>query len=249
VENRSLFGPLIAELIGTFVLVFAVILVVAKYSVPVPSLPPGIVVFPIAVAHVLVLFMLIQTLGGISGGHFNPAVTLALLSIKRITAPVAGGYILVQLVGGLLAAMVAGSVFQGPAEVVNYASTHLADGVSLGSGIALEAIFTFLLVWAIVGTAVNPTGPREWAPAVIAATLGLGVLLIATSTGASLNPARSFGPALWSGEWGPTKDFLLAYVVGPVGGGVIAAQVYNMLYLKTGEVLVEPPAPSEQSPI
>ena len=97
-----------------------------------------------------------------------------------------------------------------------------------------EFIGTFFLVWAIVGVAVNPSAARDWAALAIGGALGLGVIVLGPLTGAGLNPARAFGPALVSGEFGPTGDFLLVYVLAPVLGGVAAALLYFYVLMVPG---------------
>lgn len=247
---------LIAEAIGTFVLVISIILAVTLYkgTLPPNSQLPNLIIPFVAFAHGFALFIAIQALGGISGGHFNPAVTLGLLSIGKIKAGVAGLYIVMQVIGATAAGLVVALVLDKQATTVGFAAPSIDPAISTGAGILLEALFVFLLVWTIVATAVSPDGPKEWAPLAIATSLALGVLLIGTWTGASLNPARAFGTdfvnALFGNDagFGSVKDFLLAYVIGPIAGGVLAATLYNWLYIKK-PAPTPPPAPSEQSPI
>jgi glycerol uptake facilitator protein len=255
VEEQRISKALIAELIGTFALVFSIIIMVGVYAgVGGGKLLPNVVIPFVAIGHAFVLFILIQSLGAISGGHFNPAVSLGLLSIRKISAGNAGAYILVQCVGAILAGCLAAAVIPDQADIVKYASPSISPTITTGAGIVLEAIFTFVLVWTIVATAVNPTGPKEWAPAAIASALALGVLLIGSLTGASLNPARALGPdvanALFGrGGFGSVSDFFLAYLIAPIAGGVLAATLYNALYIDGVEPAPLPPAPSEQSPL
>jgi MIP family channel proteins len=219
------------------------------------TLLPNVVIPFVALAHGFVLFILIQSLGGISGGHFNPAISLGLLAIRKISAPNAFAYVVVQLIGGVLAGFLAAAVLNDKSQFVKFAAPALTDGISPASGIVLEAIFTFLLVWTVVATAVNPTGPIEWAPLAIASALTLGVTLIGSLTGAGLNPARALGSDLSNalfgnrGGFGSVKDFLLVYTVGPVAGGVLAATIYNGLFLSPAKPVPVPPAPPEQSPL
>jgi MIP family channel proteins len=258
-DEKNIGKAYLAEALGTFLLVFSIIGAVTLYGgalAGATSPLPNIVIPFIALAHFLGLFIGIQTLGAISGGHFNPAVTLGLLSIKKIKAPHAALYIVAQVVGALLAAFFLALVLNKQGQIVSFGAPRVADGISIGSAIALEALFVFILVWTIVATAVNPDGPKEWAPAAIALSLALGVLIIGQWTGASLNPARAFGPdvanalfgASGSDGFGPIKDFLLVYLIAPIAAGVLAATLYSFLYIK-GEVLEEAPAPSEQSPL
>lgn len=252
----------LAEAIGTFLLVFSIVGAVTLYVGPAKAagvaLPNFAIPF-IALAHGFALFIGIQTLGAISGGHFNPAVTIGLLSIKKISPSNAMIYVIAQVVGALVATLVLALVLHDQAQAVNFGAPGLAKGVSTGAGIVLEAIFVFVLVWTIVATAVNPDGPKEWAPAAISTALALGVLLIGQWTGAALNPARAFAPDLTnaifgkagSGGFGSFSDFLLVYLIAPIAAGVLGATAYHELYLKRterGEPRTEPPAPSEQSP-
>lgn len=233
-ENKGIAKSLFAELFGTFALVFSIIVVVTMYA-PESEVSRGQAYPFIALAHGFVLFLLIQTLGGVSGAHFNPAVTLGLLVIRQIKAAHAALYMVVQVIGAIVAALLASALIPKLAETVNYAATTVGSNISVGAAIMLEAIFTFFLVWTIVGTAVDPKGSREWAPLAISGTLTLGVLLIAPMTGAGINPARSIGPALISGEWGAGSDFLFAYVIGPLAGGLVAALLYGGLFLSSSD--------------
>jgi MIP family channel proteins len=258
-DEKNIGKAYLAEALGTFLLVISIIGAATLYGGALAGAQtplPNIVIPFVALAHFLGLFIGIQTLGAISGGHFNPAVTIGLLSIKKIKAPHAILYIVAQVVGALLAAFFLALVLNKQGQIVSFGAPRVADGISIGSAIALEALFVFILVWTIVATAVNPDGPKEWAPAAIALSLALGVLIIGQWTGASLNPARAFGPdvanalfgASGSDGFGPIKDFLLVYLIAPIAAGVLAATLYSFLYIK-GEVLEEAPAPSEQSPL
>lgn len=252
----------LAEAVGTFLLVFSIVAALTLYAGAVTNATspiPGIVVPFVALAHGFALFIGIQTLGAISGGHFNPAVTVGLLSIRKISGANALMYIVAQVVGALVATFLLALVLHDQAQLVNFGAPSLADGVSTGAGIVLEAMFVFFLVWTIVATAVNPDGPKEWAPAAISTALALGVLLIGQWTGAALNPARAFAPDLTnalfgkdgSGGFGSVTDFLLVYLIAPIAAGVLAATAYNALYISPRErsgTKPESPAPSEQSP-
>jgi MIP family channel proteins len=178
--------------------------------------------------------LLIAALGGTSGGHFNPAVTFGLLSARRIGLVDAFAYIVMQVAGAVLAVLVVKALMNTTGEAANFGAPAVtADRFLEGSavrGMVAEAIGTFFLVWAVMGTVVNPRGERSWGPLVIGATLGLGVMCIAPLTGAGLNPARAFGPALFGG-FGPAGDWLLAFVVGPLVGAVLAANLYTALVI------------------
>lgn len=242
-ENRSISKALFAEFFGTFALVFSIIVVVSMYALQ-ADIARGLVYPFVALAHGFVLFLLIQTVGRVSGAHFNPAVTLGLLSIRRISFAHAAGYWVVQCLGSIAAALLAKALIPDLAHTVNYAANAVNNDISTGAALVLEAIFTFFLVWTIIGTAVDPDGPADWAPLAISSALALGVLLIAPMTGASLNPARSLGPALISGHWGSVADFALPYVVGPLVGGLLAAMLYSGIFFTGRSAGPAPSAPA-----
>jgi MIP family channel proteins len=229
-EKRGL-SAYVAELIGTFVLVLFVALLVSVYARGGISSPDFAA---IGLLHAFVLMMLIQTLGGVSGAHFNPAVTLALVSVKKIRPDQAVVYVVVQVIGAIAAAAVAKLVLDeipGGPNLGNVSVSSLLAGKTL-LGALCELIGTFALVWAIMGVAVNPKANADWAGWVIGATLGFAVIVFAPLTGAGLNPARSLGPAIIAGEFvGGFGKFLVVYVVGPALGGLLAAIGYKLLVL------------------
>ncbi|HYH57617.1 MAG TPA: aquaporin [Thermoleophilaceae bacterium] len=233
----------IAEFIGTFGLVLFVTLAVSLFARPTPpaGLPQEFIDWSvIGLVHVFVLFMLIQTLAIVSGAHFNPAVTVALAAIREIKIVDAAIYIVVQLAGATLGAFVTKQILNNfaNADAVNYGAVAIGDGLGgqiFFQGLSVELIGTFFLMWAIVGVAVNPRSDRGWAALVIGATLGLAVFVFGPLTGAGLNPARAFGPALVSGEWGGFDDFTITYVLAPVIGAVLAALVYFRMVIVPGK--------------
>ena len=235
-----------AESLGTLMLVFAVAMVVIVNSGAALGIADWAV---IGLVHVLVLMLLIVSLGGASGAHFNPAVTVALALGRKISVPDAVVYIVVQIVGGIAGAFLAKLLLDDEGAAVDYATPSVADapeapapqpgvpqqpaqgadwlgGKALG-GMFAELIGTFFLMWAIMATAVNPRGPRNWAGFVIGASLGTMVMILGPLTGAGLNPARSLGPGIVAGE----VPNLLAYVVGPIVGAVIAYVLYTVIVL------------------
>jgi glycerol uptake facilitator len=229
----------LAEFVGTLLLVFFVTAVVSLYVSP-PSAQnpnPFIDFSVVGLVHVFLLFGLIQTLGLISGAHFNPAVTTAMTVLRQIKPPDAVIYILAQLGGGVAGALLTKALLLDEGKDVDYGATlvsPLLDGNIL-PGMVAEALGTFFLVWVIVGVAVNPRATKEWAALAIGAALGMGVMVIAPLTGAGFNPARSFGPAIVSGDFGGTDTFLLVYVAGPVIGALVAAVLYSALVIAPGK--------------
>src|SRR3954451_2802948 len=199
----------LAEFIGTFTLVLFITWVVSEIARPPLSAQdiaqgasaPFIDISVIGLVHVFVLFMLIQTLAVVCGAHFNPAVTVALTAIRQIRPIDAAIYIVVQLAGGVLGALVTKLILKADnvpnAKAVNWGAVSFGDnlGGSVGLAMLVEGIGAFFLVWAIVGVAVHPEALREWAGLVIGGTLGLVVMVAAPLTGGSGNPARAVWPS------------------------------------------------------
>jgi glycerol uptake facilitator protein len=186
----------------------------------------------IGLVHAFLLMMLIQTLGGTSGGHFNPAVTTALAALRKISPADAVTYVCLQLTGGILGALVTRLLFSDEGKPGHYGATTVSEKVLQGKplpGLVCEVIGTFVLMWAIMGVAVNERGARDWAGFVIGATLGFAVMVFGPVTGAGFNPARSLGPAIVSGH-GAWADFWI-YIVGPLVGAALAAFAYKAIVL------------------
>ena len=238
VEDR---GPAayIAEFAGTLLLVFFVTAAVSLYvSQPSGTNPTPFIDFSvIGLVHVFVLFGLIQTLSVVSGAHFNPAVTTVMAALRQIKPADAAIYIVAQLAGGTAGALLTKALLDDEGAGENYGATTVSDalGGDILPGMVVEAIGTFFLVWVIVGVAVNPRATKEWAALAIGAALGMGVMVLAPLTGAGFNPARSFGPAIVSGEFGGAGDFLLVYVLAPVIGALVAGFAYFNLVITPGK--------------
>ena len=217
----------VAEVLGTFFLCFAGIGAILS-STSIVGGGGGLVA--VALAHGLALSVAVNAFGGVSGAHFNPAVTVAMLVTRRITPSSALTYVVCQLVGATLAAAVCGLVFPSAAVVeANLGIPLPAPWVTPGVLLTVEFVLTFLLVTAIFGTAVDPRGA-----ALKIGGFGIGlavtfdILAAGAVTGASMNPARSFGPALVHQMW----DWHLYYWIAPIAGAVIGAVVYDRLILE-----------------
>ena len=214
----------VAELVGTFYLVF----VGAGAIILDAHTGGGVTLLGIAAAHGLALSIAASITIPISGGHLNPAVTIAMLATKRIAAGKAGGYIVAQLVG----ATVAGVLLKGfyPAQAVaksNLGTPALGPGVTFAQGVVIETILTFLLLFTIFGVAVDPRAPQHITGFCIGLTVAFDILAGGPLSGASMNPARTFGPALAAGFWANH----LVYWIGPVLGGLLGAFLYQGLVL------------------
>jgi glycerol uptake facilitator-like aquaporin len=214
----------IAEFVGTLLLVFFITAVVSLYvGGPTPTNPSPFVDFSvIGLVHAFVLFGLVQTLAVVSGAHFNPAVTVVMTALRQIKPPDALIYIVAQLAGGVAGAGLTKLLLEDEGEFSHYGATLVSDrlGGDVLPGMVTEALGTFFLVWAALA---------------IGAALGMGVMVLAPLTGAGFNPARSFGPAIVSGEWGGVGDFLIVYVAGPVLGALIAGFLYFSVFITPGK--------------
>ena len=218
---RTLRAPA-AEFIGTMLFVF-----VAAGSILANVSGPG-GALGIALAHGIGLAVLVTIMLPISGGHLNPAVSLALWVGKVIDAKTLGRYVAAQLLGAIAAAGLIKGLF--PASLVRISSLgtpQLSGATGMYEGIALEAVFTFILVSAVFGTVVSSQAQRIGGfgigLALLACALGGGVL-----TGAALNPARAFGPALVAWDWHGQA----VYWIGPVLGAAVAAVAWKFLLLQ-----------------
>ena len=182
----------------------------------------------IALAFGFIVAVVVAATGRLSGAHINPAVTFAALITGRIK-PIRGLlYIGGQLGGAAIGALLIVAVV--PGDGGSLGATSLGSNVGSGAGLLTEIILTFALVFVIFGTAVDPKGPNSLAPVVIGLTVAVDIMIGGPLTGASMNPARSFGPALVVVEW---ADHWI-YLVGPIVGGTIAALFYQHVYLRRG---------------
>jgi len=202
---------MIAEFVGTFALIF---IGAGAGAIGVGGL------VGVALAHGLVLMVMAAAYGDISGAHINPAVTIGLWAGRQIKTVTAVGYIVVQLLGGIAGALVLRFVLSGGAGSLG--ATVLGAGVSPLRGLVVEAVLTFFLVNTIYQTAVRGKA-GNLAPVAIGMTLAFCILMGGPLTGASLNPARTIGPAVAMGNY---RD-LWVYLAGPVLGGLGAAALYR----------------------
>lgn len=212
-----------AEFIGTYALVFiggASIMSGAIAKSPTAWLN-------VALAHGIILAVAVSATMRISG-HLNPAVTMGFLVARRIEPIMAGVYVLAQLLGAMLAAYTLGALFPAAvADATRLGGQSIALDVTAGQAIGLEAIATFFLVFVVFGTAVDPKAPKIGGLA-IGLTVTAGILAIGPLTGASMNPARSFGPAIASG----VLEGQIVYWIGPLVGGAVAGLLYESLFLR-----------------
>jgi MIP family channel proteins len=216
------------EGIGTFLLVFFICAVLSVGSAG----PLQLDIAGLGLLHALTLGVLVYALAATSGAHLNPAVTVGQLAVGQIRPRDAAAYIVFQLAGGVLAALLVMLLFHDAGASANYGATaidaNVIDGGSPWLGLIAEAAGTFMLMWAVMAIAVNPRGEKHFAGLVIGGALGLAVMVVGPATGAGLNPARWLGPALASGSY---PDFWI-FILGPVIGALIAAVGYRKLVLE-----------------
>jgi MIP family channel proteins len=182
----------------------------------------------VALAHGLVIAVMVCAVGHISGGHFNPAVTFGFLVTKRIAIVDAVGYWVAQLGGAALGALLISLTLPNNVANIEGGLTRLGNGVSVGDGLAIEFVLTFFLVWVIFGVAVDPRGSFAMVAGLpIGLTVALDIMMGGPLTGASMNPSRTFGPDLVAGVW---DNAWLYFVACPLGGAA-AALLYEHLIL------------------
>jgi aquaporin Z len=216
--------PLVAEFIGVFMLTF----IGAGASI-VNTYRDGLIgLVGVALASGLAFAIAVTATMNISGGHINPAVTVGLWSVGRIGWKQAGLYVVAQLLGAVVAAIALKEIYpQMAGQVAQLGTPRLATDTTFTQGILVEAILTFFLAFAVMATVVDAAAPKVagWA---VGLTVAMGILAGGGITGAAMNPARAFGPALVSNAWLSQ----LAYWIGPILGAVAAMQVYERLLLK-----------------
>jgi MIP family channel proteins len=228
----------VGEIVGTFLLVFFICGVITVGAAP---KGPALDLAGLGLLHALILMVLVYALGATSGANFNPAVTVALWSIKKISTANAAVYIVCQAIGAILGALVVSLLFHDLGKGVHYGAATINGDVLQGGaawrGVIAEGLGTFMLMWAIMALAVNPRGEAAFAGIGIGGALGLAVMIFGPATGAGLNPARWLGPAIASGTY--TDGWV--YIVGPVIGALLAALGYRALVLSGRGLVAQRP--------
>lgn len=213
----------IAEFIGTFTLIFIGAGAIISTG--------GSDLLLIALAHGLAIGVMVSALARFSGGHFNPAVTLGALAGRQISIRLAIVYWVSQILGGLVGAVALLGIFPTSAlKPPGYLGTpQLGIGVSVGSAILLEALLTFFLAIVIYGTGMDPKGTFNAVGGLaIGLTISVDIMMGGPLTGAAMNPARWFGPAVVSQFF----DNWYVYWIGPFVGAVVAGLLYSRVFLE-----------------
>ncbi len=236
---------LLAEACGTFWFIL-----IGAGAIVTNQVTNGVVgLVGVALAHGLALSVAISSFGAISGGHFNPAVTFGLAIAKKHPWARVPTYIGAQLAGALLAGIFLRLIFDhAPAamEQTHLGTPGVGPGISLLAAIIVEALLTLFLMWAVFGTAVSPNAPRI-AGFGIGLTVTADILMGGPLTGASMNPARWFGPAVASGY---LRDGAV-HIIGPLLGAAIAGVSYLYIFGSEPErepIELVPPAPAADEP-
>jgi len=232
--EESVFRRSVAEMVGTFTLIF-----IGGGA----GIEAGHDIVAVALANGLAIAIMVSNLGHISGGLFNPAITLGFLATRRLTPRLAAAYVAAQLVGAVFAAAILRFLVHKPAFD---GAVPTASGIGAGRGMLVEIVLTFFLVGAVFATAVDPRGAfKSIAGMAIGLTITMDVFFGGPLTGAAMNPARAFGPELvgniWSQGW--------IYWIGPAIGALIAALGYEWLYLRPlAPAVVGPPETGVEEP-
>jgi aquaporin TIP len=221
--ERPMTQRLVAEAVGTFTLIFigaGSIVAVSAAGIG------GATLITVALAHGLAIGVMVSAVGHVSGGHFNPAVTIGAWVTRRMDTGAAIAYVVVQVAAALLGALALRLVTPGIAwGPVTLGTPLVTPGMADWQAIAIEAILTFLLVWVVFATALDPDGAfGKIAGLAIGFTIAMDIMMGGPFTGAAMNPARSLGPAIVSGE----LTGVWVYILGPVIGGTVAALLYDL---------------------
>jgi len=233
---RSAWNGVIAEMVGTF-LFFFVGIGAAGALASMVSADGAASLLVVALAHGIVLAVLVSALGAVSGAHFNPAVTFGVWVAGQIPWRRGLAYVLAQLIGGILAGLAVEIVYS--SVIVKSATPALGVGVDPLTGILVETILTVILLIAVFGTAIDPRGPKVGGLA-IGFAITADILMGGPLTGAAMNPARWFGPAAVTGTW----DNSYVWIVGPLLGAGIAALLYRYFFLPEADLLRTPAEPT-----
>lgn len=224
-DSSNLMGSAVAELVGTFILIYTGCAVAVAAILQRPTAGPGIYdSLAVALAFGIALVVIVAAIGHVSGAHVNPAVTLALAVTKKFSWQYVPIYLGAQLVGALLGAVAVWITYGGAArEAASLAATFPTDGVGDLQALVVEILVTFILMFVVISVATDERAPAGVAPLAVGFALACGVLIAGPVTGGSLNPARTLGPMIVAGQF----TAVWVYIVGPVIGSVLAALLYD----------------------
>jgi MIP family channel proteins len=230
IDASHLVGAAIAELVGTFILVFGGTAVAVGAILSRPTAGPAYDSLAVALAFGLALAAVVAAIGHVSGAHVNPAVTVGMAAAGKFPWNYTPIYIGAQLVGAVLAALATWLTFGDLARSeAKLAATYPAQGVGDLQAFLIEILITFILVFVVMAVATDDRAPAAIAPIAVGFALAVGVFIAGPVTGGSVNPARSLGPMLVAGDL--TSVWL--YILGPIIGGVLGALLYQRFLAQT----------------
>jgi len=221
-----------AELIGTFGVVFIATGAICSDQYLAATSQGRLGILAIALAYGLGYAVMVSALGHISGGHFNPAVTVGYWVTRRVGTVQGVSFCIAQLVGSIIAAYLLSSLMPDAGwrtRALGAITPDLSSDITRGQGMAIEAVVTFLFVFVVFATAVDAKrGMQKLSGFASGLALAAGVLVASPFTGGSMNPARTLGPAIATHHW----ENHGVYWVGPLLGAILAAVVYERLFLR-----------------
>ena len=230
IDDSHMVGAGIAELVGTFILVYGGTAVAVGAILTRPTAGPAYDSLAIALAFGLALAAVVAAIGHVSGAHVNPAVTLGMAATGKFPWKYAPIYVGAQLVGAVLAALATWITFGGPARgEAKLAATYPAQGVGDLQALVVEVLITFILVFVVMAVATDDRAPAAIAPIAVGFALAVGVFIAGPVTGGAVNPVRAIGPMIVAGD----LTSVWVYVVGPIVGGVLAALLYDRTMAQT----------------
>ncbi|MEX2106854.1 MAG: aquaporin [Solirubrobacterales bacterium] len=236
-QERGL-SAYLAELIGTLLLVFFITSVITLFVSTGSQAQFGSDYAVVGFVQGLTLFGVIVMFGAVSGGHFNPAVTLAAATIRRISPLDAVIYILAQLSGAVLGALLTKGLLLDEGRATHYGAGQVSGLLSGNfAGAVVEGLAVFCLVLVVLSVVFSKKSLKDWGPLAIGTTFVFLVMVGGPLTGACFNPARWFGAALVGNSWGGTWPFL----VGPIVGSLLAVGVFKFVLEAGGKAPTEPP--------
>jgi MIP family channel proteins len=230
IDASHIVGAAIAELVGTFILVFGGTAVAVGAILSRPTAGAAYDSLAIALAFGLVLAAVVAAVGHVSGAHVNPAVTLGMAAAGKFPWNYTPIYVGAQLVGAVLAAFATWLTFGGPARSeAKLAATYPTQGVGDLQAFVVEVLITFILVFVVMAVATDDRAPAAIAPIAVGFALAVGVFIAGPVTGGAVNPVRALGPMIVAGDL--TSVWL--YILGPIVGGVLAALLYDRTMAET----------------
>jgi aquaporin Z/aquaporin NIP len=230
IDASHIVGAAIAELVGTFILVFGGTAVAVGAILSRPTAGGAYGSLAIALAFGLALAIVVASIGHVSGAHVNPAVTIGMAAARKFPWNYVPIYIAAQIVGAVLAALATWLTFGGGARgQANLAATYPVQGVGDLQAFIVEILITFILVFVVISVATDERAPATIAPIAVGFALAVGVFIAGPVTGGAVNPARALGPMLVAADF--TSAWL--YILGPIIGGVLAALLYDRFLAQT----------------